>query len=68
MQDAMRSTAAAKVDNSVLNEFNNEEYVSVLVEFQEQVDTSKVAEAARNNLGDAASAYHKKNGRALCNR
>ncbi|MCD8510593.1 MAG: S8 family serine peptidase [Bacillus sp. (in: Bacteria)] len=60
MQDAMKATAAAKVDKNVVEGFEKEKFVDILIELHEQVDTSKVAQAAKQQLGLNATAYNQK--------
>lgn len=52
--------AEAKIDSEVLEAFQNQEVVDVLVMLKDQVDTERVASEAVRNLPSHATAYEKK--------
>ncbi|MFA9558868.1 S8 family serine peptidase [Evansella sp. AB-rgal1] len=60
MQDAMKLTAAEKIDSTVTKAFEADKFVSVIVELTDQVDTEKVAAAAKQSLGSNSITYDQK--------
>ncbi|MCD8510592.1 MAG: S8 family serine peptidase [Bacillus sp. (in: Bacteria)] len=60
MKDVTKETATLKVDPNVVSQFERNEYVSVIVELAEQVDTTAVATEARQQLGLNTTAYNQK--------
>ncbi|MDQ0254789.1 bacillopeptidase F [Evansella vedderi] len=60
MQDSTKTSAADKVDSKVISQFETEEYVNVIIELAEQVDTTNVAAQAREQLGVNAKSYNQK--------
>ncbi|WP_078594046.1 S8 family serine peptidase [Evansella clarkii] len=60
LKESTKSAASSKIDNKVKKEFEKEEYVDVLIELSEQVDTSKVAAEAKQQAGPETTAYNQK--------
>jgi len=52
-KDRLKETALNKLDEDVLEDFENNEYVEVLVYMKEQADTQKVAENVRNSVSQS---------------
>lgn len=56
-KDRLKETALNKLDEDVLEDFENNEYVEVLVYMKEQADTQKVAENVRNSVSQSLTPH-----------
>ncbi|WP_280770713.1 S8 family serine peptidase [Salipaludibacillus daqingensis] len=60
LKEQNETTAAEKIDSSVMKQLEDEKYADVLIELTEQVDTSEVAAVAKQQLGSDSTAYNQK--------
>ncbi|WP_176371460.1 S8 family serine peptidase [Litchfieldia alkalitelluris] len=60
MLDSKKKSPSEKVDSNVAKMLEKEEFVTVLIELEEQVDTTKVAAEAKQQLGTQATSYNQK--------
>ncbi|MFD1638121.1 S8 family serine peptidase [Evansella tamaricis] len=60
MKEVTKKQAEAKVENTIMKDLEKSEYVEVLIELTEQVDTTKVAAEAKQKAGLNATDHHKK--------